>query len=123
MSSAAASETVHPDRTPTYLEALLPLLVLTLLVGGSVALFGLDAMNGPLQVGMLISAMTAAIIVLRKGHPWDAVSDAARRGVGSVVSAIFILLAVGGLIGTWNMSGTIPTLVYYGLPTGSTSRA
>src|SRR5262249_22821347 len=31
------------------------------------------------------------------------------------VSAIFILLAVGALIGVWNMSGTIPTLVYYGI--------
>jgi NhaC family Na+:H+ antiporter len=28
---------------------------------------------------------------------------------------LFILLAVGALIGTWNLSGTIPTLVYYGL--------
>ena len=28
---------------------------------------------------------------------------------------MFILLAVGALIGTWNLSGTIPTLVYYGI--------
>ncbi|MCW2561684.1 MAG: Na+/H+ antiporter NhaC, partial [Mycobacterium sp.] len=33
----------------------------------------------------------------------------------SVTSAIFILLAVGALIGAWNLSGTIPTLVYYGI--------
>ena len=31
------------------------------------------------------------------------------------MSAIFILLAVGALIGTWNMAGTIPTVVYYGI--------
>ncbi len=31
------------------------------------------------------------------------------------MGAIFILLAVGSLIGTWNMAGTIPTVVYYGL--------
>jgi NhaC family Na+:H+ antiporter len=31
------------------------------------------------------------------------------------VGAIFILLAVGALIGTWNMAGTIPTIVYYGI--------
>ena len=29
--------------------------------------------------------------------------------------AIFILLAVGALIGTWNMAGTIPTIVDYGI--------
>ena len=43
------------------------------------------------------------------------------------MGAIFILLAVGALIGTWNMAGTIPTVVYYGIgllqPTCSTSAA
>jgi NhaC family Na+:H+ antiporter len=31
------------------------------------------------------------------------------------VGASFILLAVGALIGTWNMAGTIPTVVDYGV--------
>ena len=31
------------------------------------------------------------------------------------MGAIFILLAVGALIGTWNMAGTIPTVVSYGI--------
>ena len=31
------------------------------------------------------------------------------------MGAIYILLAVGALIGTWNMAGTIPTVVYYGI--------
>ena len=29
--------------------------------------------------------------------------------------AILILLSVGGLIGTWLMAGTVPSLIYYGL--------
>ncbi|GAA4748180.1 Na+/H+ antiporter NhaC [Sphingomonas daechungensis] len=102
-------------REPTYLEALIPLILLSALVGGSVALFGLDAMSGPLQAGMMLAAMAASLIIMRLGHSWDEVAEAGRRGVSSVVSAIFILLAVGALIGTWNMAGTIPTLVYYGL--------
>ncbi len=44
-----------------------------------------------------------------------AVADAAVGGVTSAVGAIFILLAVGALIGTWNMAGTIPTVVDYGI--------
>src|SRR4029450_7471615 len=31
------------------------------------------------------------------------------------MGAVFILLAVGALIGTWNMAGTIPTVVHYGI--------
>lgn len=33
----------------------------------------------------------------------------------TAVGAIFILLAVGALIGTWNTAGTIPTVVDYGV--------
>ena len=36
-------------------------------------------------------------------------------GVAAAMSAVFILLAVGALIGTWNMAGTIPTVVDYGI--------
>src|SRR6185369_8503998 len=43
------------------------------------------------------------------------VADAAIGGVTTAMSAIFILLAVGALIGTWNMAGTIPTVVDYGV--------
>src|SRR5690606_28314901 len=98
-----------------YFDALAPLVVLALLIGGAVTLFGLDAMEGPLQVGIMVAAMVTAAIVLKNGHPWDAIAESGRRGVSSVVSAIFILFAVGALIGTWNMSGTIPTMVYYGI--------
>ena len=41
--------------------------------------------------------------------------DAVIGGVSSAMGAIFILLAVGALIGTWNLAGTIPTIVSYGL--------
>lgn len=112
------AEEQTPDaqaRPLSYLDAIIPLIALTLLVSGAVALFGLDAMNGPLQVGMMLAAMITSIIILKNGHSWDSIADASKRGVSSVVSAIFILLAVGALIGTWNMAGTIPTLVYYGL--------
>jgi NhaC family Na+:H+ antiporter len=102
-------------RAPSYLDAVTPLLVLAGLVSGAVALFGLHAMDGPIQVAMMLSAMVASLIILKNGHSWDSISQAGRRGISSVVSAIFILFAVGALIGTWNVSGTIPTLVYYGL--------
>ncbi len=59
--------------------------------------------------------MVAAIVALKNGNPWSEISAAGGRAVASVTSAIFILLAVGALIGTWNMAGTIPTLVYYGI--------
>lgn len=102
-------------REPSLVDALIPLAVLAVLISAAVYLFGNDAMEGPLQVALIFSALTAALIVLKNGHSWEEVAEAGRKGVSSVVSAIFILFAIGALIGAWNMAGTIPTLVYYGI--------
>jgi len=105
-----------PDiRRPSMADALIPLVALTILIAGSLALFGLDALDGPIQVGLLVCCAIAALIGLRNGHSWSAVQAAGQGALTSITSAIFILLAVGALIGTWNLSGTIPTLVYYGM--------
>lgn len=112
---AIDSKTPRTVKAPSYFDALIPVFTLIILVGSSVALFGLDAVNGPLQVAIIISTMVTAVIVLKNGHTWDEVSESGRKGISTVVGAIFILFAVGALIGTWNMSGTIPTMVYYGI--------
>ncbi|ATM95580.1 Na+/H+ antiporter NhaC [Yersinia frederiksenii] len=102
-------------KAPSYLDALIPVVSLIVLVGSSVALFGLNAVNGPLQVAIIISTMITSIIILKNGHSWEAISESGRKGIATVSGAIFILFSVGALIGTWNMSGTIPTMVYYGI--------
>lgn len=104
-----------PPRPPSWLDAIIPLVVLIGLIGGSVMLFGLGAIDGPVQVALILSATVAAMVALKNGNPWSAVSAAEGKALASVSGAIFILLAVGALIGTWNMAGTIPTLVYYGI--------
>jgi Na+:H+ antiporter, NhaC family len=105
----------EPTREPSLVDALLPLIMLAVLIGGSLALFGLDALDGPIQVALVVCAMVAGLIAMKNGHSWQQVEHATQSSVASVTSAIFILLAVGALIGVWNLSGTIPTLVYYGI--------
>jgi NhaC family Na+:H+ antiporter len=100
---------------PSLPDAILPVVVLIGLIALTIVLLGVDATNGPLQVALLISAAFASLIALKNGHTVTAVADAAVGGVTSALGAIFILLAVGALIGTWNMAGTIPTIVYYGI--------
>lgn len=112
---ANLAPTPRPIREPSFLDVLVPIVVLIASIAGAVSLFGLNAINGPVQVGLLLSTMVAAIIILKNGHPWEAINAAGGRAISSIVSAIFILLAVGALIGTWNLSGTIPTLVHYGI--------
>jgi NhaC family Na+:H+ antiporter len=114
--------TIGPDpaetpcpRDPSLPDALVPLGALAVLVGGALLLFGLDALDGPIQVALILCSMVAALVAMRLGHSWEDVQQAAQGSLASITSAIFILLAVGALIGVWNLSGTIPTLVYYGI--------
>jgi NhaC family Na+:H+ antiporter len=102
-------------RAPSLLDALLPVVVLILLIALTIWLFGISATDGPLQVALLLSAAFAALMALKNGYTSAAIADAAIGGVTTAMSAIFILLAVGALIGTWNMAGTIPTVVDYGV--------
>ena len=101
-------------REPSLLDALLPLAALAVLIAGALALFGLDALDGPIQVALVLCCAVAALIAMKNGHPWRR-SRRRPGALASVTSAIFILLAVGALIGVWNLRGTIPTLVYYGI--------
>src|SRR5262245_59464957 len=102
-------------REPSLFDAVAPLVMLAVLIAGSLALFGLDALDGPIQLALIFCAMFAALIAMKNGHSWDDVDHTTRASIASVTSAIFILLAVGALIGVWNLAGTIPTLVYYGI--------
>jgi Na+:H+ antiporter, NhaC family len=102
-------------RPPTLLDSILPVVVLIALIAVTIWLFGVSATDGPLQVALLLSASFASLIAFKNGHTVAAVADAAVGGVTSAIGAIFILLAVGALIGTWNMAGTIPTVVDYGI--------
>jgi Na+:H+ antiporter, NhaC family len=107
-------ETATP-RAPTLLDAIAPVVVLLGLLALSMALFGTDATEGPLQVALFLSATFAGLLALKNGYSIQSVQDATVQGISSAMSAIFILLAVGALIGTWNLAGTIPTIVSYGL--------
>jgi NhaC family Na+:H+ antiporter len=108
-------ETPIGVRPPSLAMSLLAIGILVVLISTTVLIFGTDATGGPLQVALLTSAVLAGLLALRLGLRVAQISDAVVGGISSAMSAIFILLAVGALIGTWNMAGTIPTVVYYGL--------
>ena len=99
----------------TLLEALVPVASLVVLVSLSFYLFGDAAASGPTQVALAVATMVSVLIARRRGHSLASLNDAATHSVGSGIGAIFILFAVGALIGTWAMSGTLVAMVYYGM--------
>ena len=47
--------------------------------------------------------------------PWKTLETEINKSIGSVGTAIVILLLIGLLSGTWTVSGVVPTLIYWGM--------
>lgn len=107
-------ETRRP-KSPSLLDALIPMAALIGLLALSYLLFGKDAAAGPNQVALVFAGLVAAGIAWKNGMPWQGLRQAVIDGVAAGLAPIIILLAVGALIGTWALGGTIVAMVYYGL--------
>ena len=102
-------------KEPSLVDALIPVVSLILMLGLSVYLFGSDSSSGPNQIVLITGAAIAAIVALKNGLTWPGIFEAIVDGITTAMGAILILLSVGALIGTWLMSGTVPSLIYFGL--------
>lgn len=105
-------QTIPP---PSMLDALIPVIFLVAAIITAIVIYGDGAIGGPVQVAMFLAAAVAGLVGWKNGHREPDMAKAAVDSVASAMGAIFILLAVGALIGTWNMSGTIATLADYGI--------
>lgn len=102
-------------KPPTLRQALIPVVMLITLLSLSVYLFGEDASYGPSQIALCIAAITASIIGWRNGQSWQQIEENIISGIAIALKPILILFSVGLLIGSWILSGTVPTMIYYSL--------
>ena len=117
MSNNTPTEKKSPKgiKEPTILDSIIPLISLVIMLTASVSYFADNSSFGPNQVALLLAMGIAIVIGLRNGHKWVEIEKAIVNGISISLGAILILLTVGALIGTWLLSGTVPTMIYYGL--------
>ncbi len=96
-------------------DALIPVIFLMISLAFAIVIYGDNAIGGPVQVSLFLSAIVAGLIGYKNSHSITRMSKAAVDSISSAMGAIFILFAVGALIGTWNMSGTIATMTSWGI--------
>ena len=102
-------------KQPSMLDASIPVITLICLLTLAVFYFGDNSSYGPNQIALLIAMGVAIIVGVKNGHNWLSIEKAIVNGISLSLGAVLILLAVGSLIGTWLLSGTVPTMIYYGL--------
>lgn len=90
--------------------ALLPIISMLVLLVIGYGQFGLR-----IEPLLLVSAGVAAALAFWQGYNWNDVIDSIVAKLAKAMPVILILVCVGGLIGTWMISGTIPYMVYWGL--------
>jgi len=113
--AAASGDPAGTGRQPPSLgAALVPVVFMITLLGSSVMVFGEDSSYGPNQIALLLSAGLAGLIGIRNGYRWEDLEDGIVSSISVAMPAALILLAVGALIGTWIMAGTVPYLIVLG---------
>jgi len=99
---------------PSLLDALIPVVVLIAMLAAAVYAFGLDSF-GPNQVALIMAAAVAALIGIKNGISWAEIERGMIDTISVSLQSILILLMVGSLIGSWILSGTVPSMIYYGV--------
>lgn len=98
-------------RQPGLFLAITPI-VLTLAVLGLQLFYFRDfTPHIPLAIGIAI----CAIVGLTLGHDWKNIQSGAFHVINVSLPSVSVLILVGMIIGVWIASGTVPTLIYYGL--------
>jgi len=97
------------------LDALIPIISLMIMLAASVHFYSSDSSEGANQIALILCAAIASLIGFKNGYTWEEIETGIKKGVSTAYGAILILMMVGSLIGSWIISGTVPTMVYFGL--------
>lgn len=97
-----------PDPSMAASLGIVVLLAAILLVGTAVLAL-------PIELVMFFGMVVIMLILRFAGFSFTRIQDAAYDSVRKVIELLLILLSVGMLLSAWAMSGTIPTIINYGL--------
>ncbi len=90
----------HPSSSSTLAAALVAVGGMVGLILFSVVLFGEEAESGPLQVAMSFGLCVAMLAATIQGFSMEDLSASMVKSINSALGTIFVLLAVGALIGS-----------------------
>jgi len=108
-------KTTETGRTPSMFASLLVLGVMVALILLSVGFFGGEVAEGPLQVSMTLATLVALGVAYYYGFRGSVITQAISKSLSGVMGTIFVILAIGTVIGTLYLTGTVANIIYYGV--------
>ncbi|MGR3272641.1 Na+/H+ antiporter NhaC [Thalassococcus profundi] len=98
-------------RKPSLALALTPVILTLLLLALQLFYFNDFTPQIPLAIGLAITGFVGVYL----GHDWPSLEDGVFHVITVALPSVSVLIVVGMIIGVWIASGTVPTLIYYGL--------
>jgi len=96
---------------PNLLLALTPVVLTLLILGTQIFYFGVFEPHIPLAIGLAITS----VVGIKLGLKWKDIEQGAFHVIHVALPSVSVLITVGMIIGVWIASGTVPSIIYYGL--------
>lgn len=100
------------EKRPSFWGALLVIVFLCIMMVTQIFIFEQEWVT---HISLLFAITVAAVVALLSGYSWEEIQQGILYGCEIAMLPMLILMMVGVLVASWIASGTIPTLVYYGL--------
>lgn len=81
----------------------------------AVILLGILVVKCNNAITLLVDGVVMSILAVCFGVKYDDLQADTKNTIASMIVAILILIAVGILVGTWMVCGTVPIMIYYGM--------
>jgi NhaC family Na+:H+ antiporter len=102
--------TATTQRTPSFLQAILCFLLIITTIAVGLFAFGID-----LHSLMFLCLVWASLNARLLGHSFTAIRSLMSAAITRALPAIYIFILIGMVIASFMHSGTIATLMYFGL--------
>jgi len=106
-----ATNSSRTANMPSLGLALLPVILTLALLGVQIFYFGDFTPHIPLAIGLAITALVG----IKQGLRWKDIEEGIFHVIHVSMPSVSVLILVGMIVGVWIASGTVPTLIYYGL--------
>ena len=94
--------------------ALLPIVFLIFLLIINIIILD-SAVSIAGQLSLIFASILTIFIGLYYNVKWKHILHTIKKNIKTVIPALILLLLIGGLSGTWLISGIIPAMIFYGL--------
>lgn len=115
MAKEKKNREIKAPSTPLAVCTVVVLFLLIIIGTKGISAIGIPGLGVDLRLMFFIAWLPAIGVSYYLGHSYKDIEKSAIDTIRAGVQPAIILLVVGGMTSAWIASGTVPTLIYYGL--------